>query len=250
MALVVALALQASLAMAAADRLTKAAPGPGPAGMPAMQRYWFGFLTRGSGYTPERSAHGDSVQAAHLANIGRMFEAGALVCAGPFLDRTPLRGIFIFRGDSARAASFARNDPAIQEKRLVLTLRPWVGPARISDPYREMKKADPARPDSMIRYQLGFLKKGAVLPVADSLAGVQGAHVEHLMSLMRAGTLKVAGPFADAGDPEGVLVFACDSAQATRAMANDPMVRRRWLVLELHPWMTAHGILPAPKWEP
>ena len=121
-----------------------------------------------------------------------------------------------------------------------------MGPAGISDVYRAGRVSHPDRPDSLVRYQMGLLKKGPAgdPPASDSLVALQHEHLQHLVALMRGGTLAVVGPFADGRDPEGILIFRADSATAAQSMAMDPLVRRGWLTLELHPWMTADGILP------
>ena len=50
---------------------------------PASVRYRLGLLVRGPGWTPGRTARTDSIQAGHMANIGRMWRHGALLAAGP-----------------------------------------------------------------------------------------------------------------------------------------------------------------------
>ncbi len=96
-----------------------------------MKTYVMAFLMAG----PNRSQ--DSVTAAnllkaHLANIHRMANEGKLVLAGPFLDESGLKGIYIFHvGSVEEAKSLTESDPAIQAGRLVMELHPWYGTASL-----------------------------------------------------------------------------------------------------------------------
>ncbi len=96
-----------------------------------MKRYVMAFLKRGPNRNqdPEEATR---LQAAHMANIGRMAEEGSLVVAGPFLDDGEIRGIYIFNvSDTAEARKLTETDPAIQAGRLVMELKPWYGSAAL-----------------------------------------------------------------------------------------------------------------------
>src|SRR5260221_2554931 len=67
---------------------------------PELVRYQLGLLRTGPAYTAETGPHADSVQAAHLANIGRMHALGALVAAGPFEGGSVLAGALVFAPDA------------------------------------------------------------------------------------------------------------------------------------------------------
>ncbi|MEP0368137.1 MAG: YciI family protein [Cyclobacteriaceae bacterium] len=94
-----------------------------------MRKYVMAFLKAG----PERSqskAEADSIQRAHLNNIKAMAEDGKLVLAGPFMDNSEIRGIYIFAVESIEEAEkLTKTDPAIVSGRLVMDLRPWYGSA-------------------------------------------------------------------------------------------------------------------------
>ncbi len=73
--------------------------------------------------SPEQSKQ---VQAGHMQNIHAMAESGDLAVAGPFVEDTPLRGIFVFRTtDRARVESLVARDAAVQAGRLKVRFMTW-----------------------------------------------------------------------------------------------------------------------------
>jgi len=111
-----------------------------------MRPYVMAFLKSGSNPSenPEKARE---LQAAHLANIRRMAEAGQLVLAGPFMDRGEVRGIYIFAtGDIDEARAWTETDPAVQAGSLVMELHPWYGSAaimQVNELHARIAKADP-----------------------------------------------------------------------------------------------------------
>ena len=96
-----------------------------------MKKYVFAFLKRGPNREkdPARAA---ALQKAHLENINRMAEEGKLVLAGPFLDDSEIRGIYIFNVESnEEAEALTNSDPAIKAGNLVMELKPWYGSAAL-----------------------------------------------------------------------------------------------------------------------
>ena len=90
-----------------------------------MQQYFIAFLKRG----PERSQskeEADSLQALHLAHLGRMYEAGFADISGPFGDDGDIRGITIYNVPTLQMAdSLANMDPSVQAGRLIIEVHPW-----------------------------------------------------------------------------------------------------------------------------
>lgn len=96
-----------------------------------MRPYVMAFLYAGPNREQD-SAKAAELQRAHLNNISRMAEEGVLAVAGPFLDDSPLRGIYVFAvADTAAAAALTQTDPAIQSGHLRMELKPWYGSAAI-----------------------------------------------------------------------------------------------------------------------
>ena len=90
-----------------------------------MQQYFIAFLKRG----PVRSQskeEADSLQALHLAHLGRMYELGFADISGPFGDDGDIRGITIYNTPTLEMAdSLANMDPAVKSGRLVIEMHPW-----------------------------------------------------------------------------------------------------------------------------
>lgn len=90
-----------------------------------MQQYFIAFLKSG----PNRSqskAEADSLQALHLAHLGRMYEEGYADISGPFGDNGDIRGITIYNVPTQEMAdSLANMDPMVNAGRLVIEIHPW-----------------------------------------------------------------------------------------------------------------------------
>lgn len=96
-----------------------------------MKRYVMAFLKRGPVQIKD-SLERVNLQKAHLQNIERMADEGKLIVAGPFLDKEPVRGIYIFNVSTIEEAkALTETDPAIQAGTLEMELRPWYGSAAL-----------------------------------------------------------------------------------------------------------------------
>lgn len=209
----------------------------------AVERYALGLIWKGPNAVPGRSAHGDSVQAAHLANNLRMFEAGRLCAAGPCAGDPSLRGLWIWRVDTlAEIPALLAGDPAIQEGRLRVETVRWTADAGIGDTYRAAHQRDPAARDSMGTFAIALLRRGPA-GAADDPASAR-AHEGHLERLRRQGVLVLGGPIEGAGEARGLYVFATDSSRAAQLVAADPAVKAGRFVPQVWSWWTAHGIVP------
>ncbi len=214
-----------------------------------MSNYWFGVLRRGPSWTPGRTARTDSIQAGHMANIGRMAASGSLLSAGPFMHGGEWRGIFIFRADSvAKLRAMAAQDPAIESGRLVLDLYPWIAPSGIGEPYKRLA-AQPGHRDSMHTMQLVMLKEGPnwTSEQTPELLKLQKEHVAGLFDGLLSGRYAIGGPFTGNGPDTtyaGVIVMRGDSTSARRQMDTDPMVKSGRLEAVILPWFTAYGAMP------
>ncbi len=96
-----------------------------------MKQYVIAYLKRGPNRDQD-SATAAELQKKHLENIVRMADEGTLVVAGPFMDDTEVRGIYIFNvATIEEAKKLTESDPAIQAGRLEMELHPWYGSAAL-----------------------------------------------------------------------------------------------------------------------
>lgn len=96
-----------------------------------MKAYVMAFLKKGPNRNLDSTATA-KLQEAHLKNIFRMAEEGKLIVAGPFMDDTDIRGIYIFDVRSIEEAQkLTATDPAIKAGSLVMELHPWYGSAAL-----------------------------------------------------------------------------------------------------------------------
>jgi uncharacterized protein YciI len=96
-----------------------------------MRKYVMAFLKSGPNRSQD-SIEAINLQKAHLENITRLAEEGSLVFAGPFMDDTEVRGIYIFAVSSLEeAAVLTESDPAVKAGRLIMELHPFYGSAAL-----------------------------------------------------------------------------------------------------------------------
>ena len=205
-------------------------------------QYFFVLLNRPAN-APELSKEaGEKLQEEHMANIRKMAAEHKLVIAGPFLDDTALRGIFVFQADSAaQAQAWADSDPAVRAGRLA---------PEVHGPWRVDASAihDPAEPAGFEQYTLVLLKRGSNWnPKAPEFMDVVKRHHALLKQMTEQGSLAIAGPFPldDQGELRGVEIFRVGAEQAARLVQDDPTVKAGFLKPEMHAWGTGKGVLAA-----
>lgn len=105
-----------------------------------MKHYVMAFLKSGPNDIKD-SAQAVQLQRAHMNNINRLAKAGKLVVAGPFMDDTPLRGIYLFNVETLEEAKeLTESDPAVRAGSLVMELHPWYGSAALMQVVETHKK--------------------------------------------------------------------------------------------------------------
>jgi uncharacterized protein YciI len=213
---------------------TPAQPGAKPA------QYFFVLLNRPANAPQLSKDAGEKLQEEHMANIRKMGAEHKLVIAGPFLDDTTLRGIFVFRAESAaRAQEWADSDPAIKAGRLSPELHgPWMIDANAVH--------DPAGAEGLEQYTLVLMKRGDKWnPDAPGFIDVMKQHHAFVEQMTEQGKLAVAGPFPfdDQGELRGVAIFRVGADQTAKLTQDDPIVKAGLLKPEIHPWGTGKGVL-------
>lgn len=96
-----------------------------------MAVYYVYLLKKGTTWSPDATPEIEALQAAHLANLGRLREEGKLVLNGPLLDSFQLsgeiRGIGVLKAKSLEEArEWISTDPMVKVGRLVFELHTWM----------------------------------------------------------------------------------------------------------------------------
>ena len=178
------------------------------------------------------------LQEAHMANIHKLAQEGKLVLAGPFLDDTPLRGIFVFKTQSEpEAARWARTDPAIQANRLSPEFHIWIQPVGTF--------STPPETNPMENYAVVLYTRGEKAVQHNGSDPILQQHGDFLKGLRESGKMVVGGPFRDGGPSvTHLMIFATTPEEALQIVSQDPFVKADEAKPEVHPWMTQKGVLP------
>jgi uncharacterized protein YciI len=209
-----------------------------PSAEPA--RYFFVLLTRPSNAPQLSKEAGEKLQEEHMANIRKMAAEHKLVIAGPFMDDTALRGIFVFQADSsAQVQEWANSDPAVKAGRLAPEVHgPWLIDASTIHP--------PSTPEGMEQYTLVLMKKGEKWKLdAPAFNFVVKEFPAFAKEVEAQGYLAVAGliPLGIPGDLRAVAIFRVGPEQTSTLLKEDPDVKAGMLKPEIHPWATGKGVL-------
>jgi uncharacterized protein YciI len=220
------------LLMLALSSLLAAAQTPAPKD---AQDYFFVLLRRPPNPPQLTKEEGEKLQDAHMANIRKLHAEHKLYVAGPFLDDTTLRGVFVFKADSAvQVGEWCATDPAIHAGRLAPEIHgPWlIDPKAIQSP---------AATEGLEQYTLVIIGK-ADGPISADLAR---QHASFLNEQKEKGNLAVAGDFpADqSSDIQGVLILRLKQDESTKIVNTDPLVKAGLVKAETHPWATGKGVL-------
>jgi uncharacterized protein len=211
-----------------------------PSGTPAQ--YFFVLLNRPANAPQLSKEAGEKLQEEHMANIRKMSAEHKLVIAGPCLDDTTLRGIFVLQAASAaQAQQWADSDPAIKAGRLSAEVHgPWdIDPNAIHSP---------AEPPGFEQYTLVLLKRGDKWnPNAPEFIDMMKQHRAFVKGMTDQGNFAIAGPFpfSDQGELRGVSIFRVGAEQTATLLKDDPIVKAGLLKPEMHPWGTGKGVLAA-----
>jgi uncharacterized protein YciI len=203
-------------------------------------QYFLVLLNRPANAPQLSKEAAEKLQDAHMANIRKLAAEHKLVIAGPFMDDTTLRGIFVLQADSAaQAQEWADSDPAVQAGRLSAGVHgPWlIDPSAIHPP---------SEPPGMEQYTVVLMKRGDHWnPQAPDFMDVIKQHHAFVKQMIDQGSLAVAGPlpFSDPGELRGVAIFRVGTDQTAKLAQEDPVVKAGLLKAEIHPWGTGKGVL-------
>jgi uncharacterized protein YciI len=199
---------------------------------------WFMFFVQGENRTPLPKEDATRLQREHIGNLTRLWDEKKALAAGPFGERGPLRGIVVLTVKERKdvEAEF-REDPFVKAGYLKPEIHRWLAPRSAF--------GMPDEPPSMAKFQFVILKKGPSWSAAAAVTNSpeQIAHAAYVRSLQEQG-LVVAGPLQDAGDLQGLLIFAGEDAEKVNGLvAKDPHVVAGRLVAERRLLLVGKGVL-------
>lgn len=205
-----------------------------------VPKFFFVLLKRPANAPQLSKEAGEKLQEEHMANIRKLHSEHKLVVAGPFMDDTSLRGIFVLKAESLeQAQDWAGSDPAIKAGRLEAEIHgPWdIEPSAIHEPETTQ---------GMEQYTLVLLKSGEKWnPNAPGFMDVIRQHHAALQEMIEKGKIALAGPFplSDPGELRGVTIFRVGLEETAKLVRDDPTVKAGLLKTEIHPWITGKGVL-------
>jgi uncharacterized protein len=203
-------------------------------------QYYFVLLNRPANAPQLSNEAGEKLQEEHMGNIRKMVAEHKMLVAGPFMDDTVLRGIFVFQADSAKQVQeWANADPAVQAGRLAAEVHgPWlIDPGAIHSP---------SEPPGMETYTLVLWKRGEKwktdAPALNTVLEQRPAFVKKMMAEQY---LAVAGlfPLSVPGELRAVDIYRVGPEQTAKLLQEDPSVKAGLLKTEIHPWATGKGVL-------
>ena len=202
------------------------------------EQYFFVLLKRPANAPQLDKEAADKLQAEHMGNIRKLHAEKKLVVAGPFLDDTTLRGIFVLKAASKeQAQEWTATDPAVKAGRLAMEVRgPWM--------IRPDALHEASTPQAMEQYTLALMNRGEKWnPASPEYQELLKPHRALIGKLTTEGTMALAGPLRDDGELKGVFIYSVGAEQAAKLVQEDPLVKAGYLKPELHPWITAKGVL-------
>ena len=203
-------------------------------------QYFFVLLNRPANAPQLSKEAGEKLQEEHMANIHKMMAEHKLLIAGPFMDDTALRGIFVFQAESAaQAQEWADSDPAVKAGRFSAEVHgPWlIDPSAIHSP---------AEASGFEQYTLVLMKNGDHWdPNPPGFMDVMKQHHAFIKQITDQGSLAIAGPFpfSDPGELRGVGIYRVGAEQTAKLTQEDPIVKAGLLKAEIHRWGTGKGVL-------
>ena len=88
-----------------------------------------------------------------------------------------------------------------------------------------------------------FLKEGPTRDQGkEEAAEIQKAHLAHMEKLAKENKICIAGPFAEEGEIQGIVIYSASSKEeAIEMTSKDPAVKAGRLLVEVHPFWAAVG---------
>lgn len=203
---------------------------------PDTKKVFFMFFMRDNGPRPSDPKELETMQAAHIANMGAQAKLGFLVAAGPLNDPTKeRRGITVLTvKDEKDIPGPFKGDPFVQHKLMKVEATEW----KI-----DLDRFKPAQidPKAIVEYRLVLLKRGkGMQPETEAM---MKAHKSFLDGLYETHKLAVWGPVQGMQGIREVMIFhGTDSEGIEKKLREDAYVQKALLEVEVLPLWMAKGV--------
>ncbi len=209
----------------------------------ATSRLYFVFLNRPANAPSYSNEKLQEIQDGHMANIRRLGADGKLKMAGPFMDDTTVRGIFVFKASSKQEVEeLLETDPAVKAGRLKGDVHPWqIDRGEIQEGSKLPQKVT-MEPFVMLIYSPG--EKFASMPEKQQDA-IWLEHRKYHDALYASKQIEIGGPFTDhdTADHTGLTIAHGKKEDGEKLAAADPAVKAGLVKVDVHEWITAKGVL-------
>jgi len=197
---------------------------------------YFGFFTQREKPTVGENFDVQAAQAAHLKNLTDVMLNKGGLAAGPLNDPTKIRrGIVCFQATSVEEGlkNFV-NDPFVTNKIMAVELFEW----KVNPKLFNVKAADPK---ALTEYMLAVITPGpSKQPVNDKILG---EHKSYIAGLYKSSAMRAHGEISGPTKMKEVAIFETKDADAVKeALAEDPLVKRQLLEVEVLPLWMSKGI--------
>ena len=208
-------------------------PGPAKAG----EMYWI-FLNKGKSTVARTPEVAQKMQQEHVGNLGKLYEAGKLLMAGPLGDNGFIRGtVLLALQTPAELKEGFSTDPLVQGDYLAV------------EAYRcrpdQPKLGKPTEPFEFAKYTLVMLKKGIEYQApADNAPGGLAAVLPSVKQMRERSEVGFSARVFEGGDLVGLAILRMNDLAAARALLDaDPEIKAGRLKAELHPQLSGKGVL-------
>ena len=105
----------------------------------------------------------------------------------------------------------------------------------------ENKTTGPKAEEQIRKYWFVMLLKGENRTQDSATAAkIQKAHLDNINRLYNEGKIKVAGPFGDRGNWQGLFIFDCETKEEVESLLkSDAAISSGRLAYDIRPWYTA-----------
>ena len=204
------------------------------------------FLNSGAARSKTKSMAPEVVskmQADHVGNFGQQFDRGTLMAAGPLGDNGFIRGTVILAVQTPeQIADCFKPDPFVQNDILAVEAHPWLVDL--------MRFGTPKVPFQLARHTLCIVKRGKEWKPSQSDSGADAMLrlFPTLKTDARSGELAISGPFTDAGEKLGLMIFySTNQARIQTQLEKEPAVVEGRVQVEFHPQFMGKGTLHDPQ---